>query len=94
MWALDGKVNSLKEMAAKATILTSHTKVEFTHKIRILCPCSIPEFHPVYFLVDIKRTAPCYYNRGHDTLCPSNVASNITECPVSSVRMDNLITQL
>jgi hypothetical protein len=51
MQAFDCKVNSLQEMPAKAAILTSHTKVKFTHKIRILCPWSIPETHPVYFLV-------------------------------------------
>jgi hypothetical protein len=47
----DCKLNSLKEMPAKAVILTSHTKVKFTHKIHILCPRSIPETHPVYFSV-------------------------------------------
>jgi len=51
MQAFDCKVNSLGEMPAKAAILTSHTKVKFIHKISILCPWSIPEPHPVYFLV-------------------------------------------
>jgi hypothetical protein len=51
MQDFDCKVNSLKEMPAKAAILTSRTKVKFTHKICILCPWSIAEPHPVYFLV-------------------------------------------
>jgi hypothetical protein len=56
MQALDCKVNILEQMPAKAATLTSHTKVKFIHKIRILCPRPIPEPHLVYFMVNKKET--------------------------------------
>jgi hypothetical protein len=67
MQTSDCKVNILKRMSAKEAMLTSHTKVKFIHKIRILCSRLYLNSPGFYFMTNKKGNFPQKGDHNCDT---------------------------